>query len=249
MRILVCKDYSEVSKKAAQLILSQVTLKPNSVLGLATGSTPVGMYKELTKLYEKGLIDFSKVTTFNLDEYCGVSQSNPQSYYQYMEENLFANVNINSELTNLPKGDATDIETECQEYEQRIRMAGGIDLQVLGIGNNAHIGFNEPNQHFETVTHVVELNESTRQANARFFNGLDEVPTHAITMGIGSIFKSKKIMLLASGLGKAQAIFDTVNGKVQSNTPSSILRLHPDVVIILDEEAASLLDEKDYETY
>ena len=247
MRILVCKDYNEVSKKAAQIILSQVTLHPSSVLGLATGSTPVGMYKELIKLYEAGLIDFSKVSTFNLDEYCGLSHDNPQSYYQFMQENLFNKVNIHSERTHLPKGDVLDLEAECLGYDQRIQRAGGIDLQVLGIGNNAHIGFNEPNQHFETGTHVVQLDESTRQANARFFSGMDDVPTHAITMGIGSIFKSKKIMLLASGLGKAQAIFDTVYGKIQANVPSSILKLHPDVLIILDKEAASLLNESDYE--
>jgi len=247
MKILVCKNEQEMGKKAAEIVLSQVATKEDSVLGLATGSTPVTMYQELIKMFESGHLDFSTVTTFNLDEYCHLPQSNPQSYYTFMQEHLFSKVNIASDAINLPNGMAADFEAECKQYDQKIKEAGGIDLQVLGIGNNAHIGFNEPNQHFETGTHVVELDESTRQANARFFNSLEEVPTQAITMGIGSIFKSKKIILLASGTGKAQAIFNTVKGKVQPDVPASILRLHANVTLVLDEEAAALLAETEYE--
>jgi len=249
MRILVGKDYSEMSKKASQIIGHQITLKPNSVLGLATGITPVGMYQELIRMYESGVIDFSKVVTFNLDEYCDLPQNNSQSYYTFMQENLFSKVNLVPEATHLPKGMVNDIEAECRDYDQRIQDVGGIDLQVLGIGRNAHIGFNEPNQHFEIGTHVVELDKSTLEANARFFNRIEEVPTRAITMGIGTIFKSKKIMLLASGKEKAEAIFMTVKGKVHLDVPASILKLHGNVTLILDEEAASLLDEKDYERF
>ena len=247
MRILVCNNYEEVSQKAAQFMLSQITLKPDSVLGLATGSTPIGMYNQLIELNKQGLIDFSRVTTFNLDEYCGLTQDNSQSYHTFMQENLFNKINIQPEATNIPKGISDDFEAECENYDAKIKEAGGIDIQVLGIGGNAHIGFNEPNQHFETGTHVVELDQSTIEANARFFGSIEEVPTQAITMGIGSIFKSKKIMLLASGAGKAEAILGTVRGNITSDVPASILKLHSDVVLILDKEAASLLDESEYE--
>jgi len=247
MRILVCKNYDEMSKKAAHYMMSQVTLKPNSILGLATGSTPIGMYKELIRLNKEGLMDFSQVTTFNLDEYCGLPQNNEQSYYTFMQENLFNHVNVKPEATHIPKGISDDFQAECEAYDASIKAAGGIDIQVLGIGGNAHIGFNEPNQHFETGTHVVELDQSTIEANARFFDSIEEVPTKAITMGIGSIFKSKKIMLLASGKGKAEAILGTVRGNIQSDVPASILKLHSDVVLVLDQEAASLLDPSEYE--
>ena len=228
MRILVCKDYNEVSQKAAQMILSQITLKPNCVLGLATGSTPIGMYENLVTMYQQGLVDFSEVQTFNLDEY------------------LFNHVNIDKNHIHIPNGMADSMQEECIRYEQLIKDVGGIDIQVLGIGHNAHIGFNEPTINFEKGTHIVELDESTRQANARFFNHIDEVPKYAITMGTGSIFKSRKIMLLATGTSKAQAIHDMVYGKVQPEVPASILQFHHDVVLILDEEAASLLLDGDY---
>lgn len=246
MRILVCDNYEEMSKKAAQMILSQITLKPNSVLGLATGSTPIGMYDELVKMYQSGILDFSEVQTFNLDEYYGLSASNHQSYHYFMNEHLFNHVNIFKENIHIPNGMAGDIETECLNYDEAIANSDGIDIQVLGIGNNAHIGFNEPTILFEKGTHVVELDESTRQANARFFNSLDEVPQKAITMGTGSIFKSRKIMLLASGAQKAKAIYETVHGKVRPEVPASILQFHNDIVLILDSKAASLLSESDY---
>ncbi len=246
MRILVCKDYDEMSQKAAQMILSQITLKPNCVLGLATGSTPIGMYENLVRMYQQGIVDFSEVQTFNLDEYLGLLPTNQQSYHYFMNNHLFDHVNINKNHIHIPNGMADSINEECQRYDQLIEEAGGIDIQVLGIGNNAHIGFNEPTINFEKGTHIVELDESTREANARFFNHMDEVPKRAITMGTGSIFKSRKIMLLATGANKAQAIYDTVYGKVQPEVPSSILQFHNDIVLILDEEAAQLLSETDY---
>ena len=246
MRILVCENYDEMSKKAAQMILSQITLKPNSVLGLATGSTPIGMYGNLVKMYQSGVLDFSEVQTYNLDEYYGLPESNDQSYHYFMNEHLFKHVNILKENIHIPNGMASDIEAECANYDAAIANSEGIDIQVLGIGNNAHIGFNEPTILFEKGTHVVELDESTREANARFFNSLEEVPKQAITMGTGSIFKSRKIMLLASGAGKAKAIYDTVHGKVRPEVPASILQFHSDIVLILDAEAASLLSEEDY---
>lgn len=246
MRIIVCDNYDLLSKKAAQIVGSQMILNPKSILGLATGSTPIGMYKNLIKMYEEGLIDFSKTTTFNLDEYYQLPINNDQSYHYFMDENLFNHININRENIHIPNGMADDIDAECVLYDKMIDD-NGIDIQILGIGNNAHIGFNEPTINFNKGTHIVTLDESTREANARFFNSLDEVPTKAITMGTGSIFKSKKILLLASGANKAEAIYNTVHGKVTPEVPSSILQFHKDVIIILDKEAASLLNEDDYE--
>lgn len=246
MRIIVCDNYDLLSKKAAQIVGSQMILNPKSILGLATGSTPIGMYKNLIKMYEEGLIDFSKTTTFNLDEYYQLPINNDQSYHYFMDENLFNHININRENIHIPNGMADDIDAECVLYDKMIDD-NGIDIQILGIGNNAHIGFNEPTINFNKGTHMVTLDESTREANARFFNSIDEVPTKAITMGTGSIFKSKKILLLASGANKAEAIYNTVHGKVTPEVPSSILQFHKDVIIILDKEAASLLNEDDYE--
>ncbi|MBN1066958.1 glucosamine-6-phosphate deaminase [Clostridium botulinum] len=246
MKILVCENYDKLSEKAAQIIMSQITLKSNSILGLATGSTPIGMYKKLVEMYENKMIDFSDVKTFNLDEYQNLPISNDQSYHYFMDDNLFNYINVKRENIHIPNGMANDIENECVKYDNLIKEAGGIDIQVLGIGNNAHIGFNEPTVNFEKKTYVVELEESTKIANARFFNSLDEVPSKAITMGIGSIFESKKIMLLATGKNKAKAIYDTIYGKVTPEVPASILQFHDDLIVILDKEAASLLNPKDY---
>lgn len=246
MRILVCKNYEEMSKKAAQMILSQITLKPNSVLGLATGSTPIGMYKNLVDMYNHGIVDFSEVTTFNLDEYYQLPITNDQSYYYFMHDNLFNHINVRPQNVNIPNGMTSDVEAECEKYDTDIKSAGGIDIQVLGIGHNAHIGFNEPTISFETGTHLVDLKESTIEANARFFESADAVPKKAVTMGTGSIFKAKKIMLLASGEGKADAIYNTVYGKVTPEVPASILQFHSDIVLILDEAAASKLNKEDY---
>lgn len=246
MRILVCKDYNEMSKKAAQMILSQVTLKPNSVLGLSTGSTPVGMYKELVKMYNDKLIDFFEVSTFNLDEYYQLPKENNQSYDYFMRNNLFNHINIKNENIHIPNGMSEDIELECERYDKDIEEAKGIDIQVLGIGRNAHIGFNEPTINFEIGTRLVDLKESTIEANSRFFDKIEDVPKQAITMGTGSIFKARKIMLLACGEEKAEAIYNTVYGKVIPEVPASILQFHNDIVLILDEKAASKLNVEDY---
>ena len=246
MRIIVCENYEEVSKKAAQMILSQVTLKPNSVLGLATGSTPIGMYENLVKLNKNGDIDFSEVRTFNLDEYYKLPKESDQSYHYFMYKNLFDHININPENIHIPNGMTADVDAECERYDELIKEAGGVDIQVLGIGNNAHIGFNEPTINFEKGTHLVELEESTIEANSRFFDNIEDVPKKAITMGVGSIFKSKKIMLIATGENKAEAIYNTVYGKVVPEVPASILQFHSDIVLILDKKAAKLLKKEDY---
>lgn len=246
MRIIVCENYEEVSKKAAQMILSQVTLKPNSVLGLATGSTPIGMYENLVKLNKNGDIDFSEVRTFNLDEYYKLPKESDQSYHYFMYKNLFDHININPENIHIPNGMTADVDAECERYDELIKESGGVDIQVLGIGNNAHIGFNEPTINFEKGTHLVELEESTIEANSRFFDNIEDVPKKAITMGVGSIFKSKKIMLIATGENKAEAIYNTVYGKVVPEVPASILQFHSDIVLILDKKAAKLLKKEDY---
>ncbi|URZ08834.1 glucosamine-6-phosphate deaminase [Clostridium felsineum] len=241
MELLVVKDYEEMSKKAAAIIASQVIIKPNSVLGLATGDTPLGMYKELIKRYKENEVDFSKVKTFNLDEYYGLTKDNIQSYHFYMMNNFFKFINIDSNNVNIPNGTYNDIEENCLNYERKIKESGGIDVQVLGIGVNGHIGFNEPNVNFEAQTHLVNLDEKTIKSNARFFNSIDEVPKQAISMGIKTILQSRKIILLANGEAKAEAIYNTVKGKISPEVPSSILQLHQNVTIILDESAAKLL--------
>ena len=241
MRILVLDNYEEMSKKAALMIASQVMLKPDSVLGLATGDTPLGMYKELIALYNKKEVDFNEVRTFNLDEYYGINRENTQSYYNYMINNLFNSINVNRKNINVPDGMAKDIETSCRGYENKIKEVGGIDMQVLGIGGNGHIGFNEPNVTFEAETHLVNLNEQTIEANSRFFKSIKDVPVKAISMGIKTIMNSRKIILIANGLNKAEAIERAVKGKINPNIPASILQLHNDVTIIIDKKAASRL--------
>ncbi|MCB2293065.1 glucosamine-6-phosphate deaminase [Clostridium algoriphilum] len=241
MRIIVMDNYDEMSKRAALMITSQVMLKPDSVLGLATGDTPLGMYKELIKLYNKKEVDFKEVRTFNLDEYYGINRENLQSYYYFMNSNLFNSINIARENINMPDGMAKDVNASCKGYENKIKELGGIDMQVLGIGGNGHIGFNEPNVNFEAETHLVNLEEQTIEANSRFFTSIKDVPVKAISMGIKTIMNSKKIILLANGLNKAKAIERAVNGKINPNIPASILQLHNDVTIIIDKEAASKL--------
>ena len=244
MIIIKTKDYNELSKKAADIIGAQVILKPDCVLGLATGSTPVGAYKELIKAYEAGELDFSQVKSVNLDEYKGLTGDHDQSYRYFMNTNLFDHVNIDKANTNVPSGVEEDGEAECERYNKLIEDLGGIDLQLLGIGGNAHIGFNEPCDEFVKGTHLVTLEEDTRQANARFFASIDEVPTQAYTMGIQNIMSAKKVLLLANGKAKAQAVYDTCFGPVKPQVPASILQMHPDCVIIADEDALSLCTEK-----
>ncbi|WP_105618854.1 glucosamine-6-phosphate deaminase [Vallitalea okinawensis] len=241
MRIYVVNSYDEMSKQAANIVASQVTLKPNSVLGLATGGTPVGMYKQLVEMYQKGDVDFKQVTTFNLDEYYPLSRENANSYYHYMYTNLFKHINVPGDHINIPNGMAKDVIVECQTYEKNIESAGGIDLQVLGIGPNGHIGFNEPDVKFEAGTHLVKLDEHTIEANARFFDSKEEVPTEAISMGIRTIMRAKKIILLANGESKAKVIKEMVSGDISPKVPASILQLHGDVTVIVDQEAAKEL--------
>lgn len=241
MEVIITKNYDEMSKKAAAIVSSQMVSKKDSILGLATGSTPIGLYKNLIKANKSGDIDFSPTKTFNLDEYYGLERDNSQSYYSFMKENLFDHINIDTKNTDIPNCMVNDIKGECIDYEERIKAAGGIDMQVLGIGNNGHIGFNEPDNVFISKTHLVDLDKGTIEANARFFDSIDEVPTQAVTMGIQTIMKSKKIILLASGKGKADAIFKTIKGEIDPRVPASILQLHKDTTIIVDEEAASKL--------
>lgn len=245
MRIYVMSDYQQLSKKAANLVASQIRLKPDSVLGLATGSTPEGMYKELVRLHKQDDLDFSEIVTFNLDEYCGLDKDNPQSYYYFMMKNLFSQVNIRLENIHIPDGKATHIDTECKRYEKAIRNAGGIDLQVLGIGRNGHIGFNEPDVKFEAVTHLVYLDEETIIDNSRFFDNIEDVPKAAISMGIKTIMQSKKIILLACGSEKAGIIKEALEGAITPETPASVLQIHPDVTVILDRKAAVLLRKRE----
>jgi glucosamine-6-phosphate deaminase len=246
MRIITADTYEEMSKKAAAMVCSQVILKPDCVLGLATGDTPLGMYKELIKMYENREVDFSDVTIFNLDEYCNLSRESPQSYHYYMHHNFIKHINIKKKNTHIPNGMAKDIDEECRKYEQKIKNKGGIDLQVLGIGANGHIGFNEPDINFEAETHLVELDEITIEANSRFFSSRDDVPTTAISMGIKTIMQSKKLLLLANGEAKAAAIYKTVKGKISPEVPSTIIQLHPDITLIVEKSAAKLLSAGKY---
>ncbi|AIF44169.1 glucosamine-6-phosphate deaminase [Virgibacillus sp. SK37] len=241
MEIIKVKDYQEMSEKACDFIVEQLAATDQPVFGLATGSTPEGLYECLINKYKAKEISFADVKTFNLDEYVGLGQNNPNSYYYYMNKKLFDHIDIPSENAHLPQGNAVDLQKECKEYESRIDQAGKVDLQVLGLGLNGHIGFNEPGTPFSSRTHVVELDESTRKANARFFSSLDEVPTKAITMGIDSIMESKAIILLVSGKKKADALATLMNGQITEDFPASILQKHENVTIIADEEAMSSL--------
>ena len=239
--LVVCKDYDTLSMKAAQIIAAQVNQKPDCILGLATGSSPVGLYKKLIEMYENGEIDFKDVKSYNLDEYYPLSPENDQSYRYFMEHNLFYGINIKKENTHVPNGLAKDVEIEGKEYDAAIAAAGGVDLQLLGIGGNGHIGFNEPTNRFIMGTHKVDLTHETIQANSRFFAKIEDVPTQAVTMGIGTIMKARKILLVVNGAGKAEIVRDVLRGPVVPQVPASILQLHPDVTVVLDKEAAAAL--------
>ncbi len=241
MRIYQTKDYQEMSRKAANIIFAQIVSKPDAVLGLATGSTPIGTYQNLVKWYQSGDLDFSQIRSVNLDEYKGLAADNDQSYAYFMRTNLFSHVNINPANTNIPNGLETDIEMECSRYNNVIHALGGIDLQLLGLGGNGHIGFNEPDDFFEKGTHCVKLTEDTIKANARFFSSMDEVPQYAYSMGIQNIMEARKILLIASGASKAEALYKSLCGPITPAVPASILQLHPHVSIVADEEALSLI--------
>lgn len=234
-------NYKSMSRKAANIISAQIIIKPNSVLGLATGSSPIGTYRQLVAWYEKGDLDFSQIRTVNLDEYIGLSPDNSQSYYYFMKENLFRHVNINLENTNIPNGLTTDIAKECARYNQVLRDMGGVDLQLLGLGHNGHIGFNEPEEAFEKETHCVDLTDITIQANARLFDNPDEVPRQALTMGIKTIMQAKKILVIVSGKDKAAIVKEAFFGPVTPKIPASILQLHNDVTVVGDEDAFSMI--------
>ncbi|WP_066714376.1 glucosamine-6-phosphate deaminase [Clostridium sp. Marseille-P299] len=232
MKIITANDYNDLSRKAANIISAQVILKPTSILGLATGSTPIGTYKQLIKWYEKGDIDFSMVTSVNLDEYCGLSGESEQSYRYFMDTNLFNHININKNKTHVPNGLAKDLEQECINYDTMINDLGGIDMQLLGIGHNGHIGFNEPNIKFEKTTHIVDLDKSTIEANARFFDSIDDVPKQAITMGIKSIMHARHVLLIANGPDKEEIVKKALFGPITPDVPASILQLHPNLTVI-----------------
>lgn len=242
MRFVKCKDYDEMSRRAAQLISAQVFMKPECVLGLATGSSPIGTYKNLIALHEAGDLDFSAVKTVNLDEYKGLSGDNDQSYRYFMNTNLFDHVNINKENTNVPDGLASDDDAECARYDAVVKSMGGIDLQLLGLGHNGHIGFNEPADVFPKGTHCVALTQSTIDANSRLFENKDEVPRFAYTMGVQTIMMAKKIVVVVSGKDKAAIVKRAFTGDVVPQVPASVLQLHPDVTIVGDEAAFSEMD-------
>lgn len=241
MRILPSRDYGQMSRRAAYVVAGQVLLKPRSVLGLATGETPLGLYRELVQLFREGDLDFSEVVTFNLDEYAGLPRTDPHSYAWYMEEHFFQFVNVAPDRRHIPDGVASDPLAECLRYERALEAAGGVDLQILGLGRDGHIGFNEPDVKFEKGTHLVQLAESTIQANARFFSSPEQVPVQALSMGIKTIMSAKRILLLASGAEKADAIAAAVRGPVTPDLPASVLQLHPDATFVVDTAAASKL--------
>lgn len=240
MRIVRAKDYEDMSRKAGDIIAAQVITKPDCVLGLATGSTPIGAYKRLVEGYEAGDLDFSQVKTYNLDEYRGLPGDHDQSYRYFMNTNLFDHVNIDKANTHVPDGLAEDYEAACAAYDEAVAAAGNQDLQLLGIGNNGHIGFNEPGDAFIRGTHCVDLTESTIQANSRLFDSIDDVPRQAFTMGIGTIMAARTILVMANGEVKAQAVHDMIYGPITPACQASILQLHPNVVLVADEAALSL---------
>lgn len=242
MRIIKTADYNEMSKAAANIIAAQMILKPNSVLGLATGSSPIGTYKELIKKCDNGDIDFSDITTVNLDEYRGLPRTNDQSYYYFMNDNLFNHVNIDKARTHVPNGEVADAEEECGNYEALIKSLGGVDLQLLGLGHNGHIGFNEPADQFAKVTNCVDLQESTIEANKRFFASIDDVPRQAYTMGIGTIMAARKILVVVSGADKAAIVKKAFTGPVTPQVPASILQMHSDVTVVCDAAAYAELE-------
>ena len=240
MKVIVLNNYEEVSRKAFEILKEVLDFNPKAVLGLATGSSPIGLYEHLIKYHNEGF-DFSNITSFNLDEYIGISKEHPQSYHYFMQENLFKHININANNIYLPDGLGDDLEANCKKYDELLNKYQ-IDVQILGIGSNGHIGFNEPGCDFKATTNIVKLKDKTREDNKRFFNSLEEVPTHAITMGIKSIMAAKKIILIATGENKAKAIKAMIENEVNNEVPATILSKHEDVVVIIDKKAASLIN-------
>ncbi|MCG7410112.1 glucosamine-6-phosphate deaminase [Paenibacillus sp. ACRRX] len=237
MNIMTFNTNEELNQIGAGIVASLIQTKPNAVLGLATGSSPIGIYQELIRLYEKGYVSFKNVQSYNLDEYVGLPEGHPETYRSFMNTQLFNHVDINKTNTRVPDGNAVDLKAECKQYDAALAQAS-IDIQFLGIGHNGHIGFNEPDQQLHGGTHVVQLKEETRQANARFFDSIDQVPTQAVTMGVGSILKAKMILLIGRGSEKADIIHRALTGPITTEVPASLLQTHPNVVVLLDKEAA-----------
>ncbi len=241
MEVVIRDTIDEVSKLSAEIIADIIRRKPRAILGLATGSTPVGTYKELIRLHKEEGLDFSRVITFNLDEYVGLTHDHPQSYHYFMWDNLFKHINVNAKNVHIPDGTAKDVPGFCREYEEQIVKAGGLDAQLLGIGSNGHIAFNEPGSSLGSRTRVKTLDDRTRQDNARFFSNLNEVPKYAITMGIGTIMEARQLILLANGAGKAEAIAQTCEGPITAMVPATIVQLHPKATIVVDKAAGTKL--------
>lgn len=244
MEVIRVKDYDGMSEEAASILVERINRLDNPVLGLATGSTPEGLYKRLIEEYKQGNVSFKNVKSFNLDEYVGLEKNDPNSYYYFMKEKLFDHVDISLENVRVPNGVASDLQQECKDHEAAIQAAGGIDVQLLGIGANGHIGFNEPGTPFSSKTQVVDLDESTIEANSRFFDSIEDVPTQAVSMGIETIMNSKEILLLVSGAGKAEALDRLINGDVTEDLPASVLKNHPNVTVIADDAAFTVIDSK-----
>ena len=248
MEIIIKKNYEEVSQVAANMVIKGILINNRLILGLATGSSPIGLYNNLIDAFESNIISFKNVKTYNLDEYVGIARTHPQSYYSFMHENLFKHIDIKKENINIPNNDVTRMDELAAEYDDRL-LGKQRDIQILGIGNNGHIGFNEPGTSLSNETFIIELDRQTRMDNSRFFNSLEEVPEFAITMGIKNIMYAKKIILIATGKNKAKIINEAINGEIREEVPASILQLHPDLTIILDEEAASEINNLDVLNY
>jgi glucosamine-6-phosphate deaminase len=246
MDVVICRSYEELSKAAAAVVADLVNHKPNAVLGFATGSSPVGLYQELARLHHKEGLDFSKVTTFNLDEYVGLAGDHPQSYRRFMNEKLFNHINVPVQNTHVPSGTSTNHKAFCEWYEKQIRDAGGIDLQVLGIGSDGHVAFNEPGSSLGSRTRMVTLTEQTIDDNARFFKKKADVPRHAISMGVGTVLEARKLLMVVNGKSKAPALAAAIEGPITSMITASALQLHPDVIVFVDEDAAAQLKMRDY---
>ena len=244
IKIIAAKNITEAGSLAAEVIGNVIREKPDCVVGRATGSSPLPVSESLITLYQTGILNFSAVRTFNLDEYVGLESNHPQSYHRFMMDNLFSKINIEVSNIRIPNGLAVDTQKACEEYEKMIEQRGGIDLQLLGIGLNGHIGFNEPTDYFPTKTHLVQLTENTREANRRFFDDIDEVPTHAITMGIGTIMQARKTLLMVTGKAKAAILEQALFGNVQPQIPASILQFHQNLTVVADEPALSVVREK-----
>jgi glucosamine-6-phosphate deaminase len=241
INIIKVSNEQQFNETGAGIIASLVQSNPRANLGLATGSTPVGVYQRLIELYNEGVVSFKLASSYNLDEYIGLTEDHPESYRRFMNEKLFNHIDMPQENTHVPSGNSNNPEQAADEYNRLLDEAGQIDLQLLGLGHNGHIGFNEPDEDLQAQTHIVTLDERTRQANARFFDSIDEVPTHAITMGIGSILKAKQILLMAKGKDKAEIVAKALTGPITTKCPASFLQTHPNVVVILDQEAGSLV--------